>query len=95
MQTQPGAKKAKKAKKIRPPVPRVALDMDECGDALGNLSTPSVYSLVEQGHLKTFVVGRRRLATVEALQACAQKLEELEPPLPSKSGLNNRDQPAG
>ena len=86
------AKKA--ARRRRPDIQQVAYDMRDSGEVLGGLSTPSVYWLVEQGHLKTFVVGRRRLATVEALEACAQKLQMLEPPLPSEAP-NNRYRPAG
>jgi len=81
---------AKKAQ--RRDVPRVALDMDEIGASLG-VSTPSIYLLAERGLLRTFVIGRRRLATIEAVQACARALEAQGAPAPSQSGANNR--PAG
>jgi len=74
-------------------VPRFALDMDEVGTSIG-ISTPKVYGLVEEGLLKTFLIGRRRLATPDAVSACLRELEQREPPLPSRSGMNNRNRPA-
>jgi hypothetical protein len=70
-------------------VPRVALDMDEVGQSFG-ISTPKVYGLVEAGDLRTFLLGRRRLATIDAVRDCARTLEQREGPLPSASGLNNQ-----
>lgn len=75
------------------PVPRAALDMDEVGISIG-ISTPKVYGLVEEGLLKTFLIGRRRFATPDAVSACLRELEQREPPLPSRSGMNNRNRPA-
>jgi hypothetical protein len=74
----------------RASVPRVALDMDEIGASLA-LSTPGVYGLVEAGLLRTFVVGRRRLASIEAIAECVRTLEAQAAPLPSQT---NRARPA-
>jgi len=81
----------------RASVPRVALDMDEIGASMA-LSTPGVYGLVEQGLLKTFVVGWRRLASVEAIAECVRLLESHAAPIPSQTPHRTRpapDQPAG
>jgi hypothetical protein len=63
--------------------------MDETAASIG-ISTPGVYGLVEQGKLETFVVGRRRLARIEAIARCVQTLEKEAPPIPSRTGANNR-----
>jgi excisionase family DNA binding protein len=41
-------------------MPRVALSIQEFGDALG-ISRPSVYKLIERGEVRTVMVGGRRL----------------------------------
>ena len=76
-------------KERRAPVPRFAVDMSDAGDALG-VSTPGAYSLVEQGLLRSFVIGRRRLVSLEALAECVRQLEAQGAPLPSASDANNR-----
>lgn len=70
------------------PVQRVALTMDEAAAAL-RLSVPSVYWLVNRGFLRTYTFGRRRLVSLEALEACVRGLEERGGTLPCDSGANN------
>lgn len=63
-------------------IPRVALSMDEAARSFG-VSKPAVYQLAEAGVLKTFVIGKRRLVSVEALAEAVRTLESGATPAPS------------
>lgn len=67
----------------------VALTMDQVAAAL-NVSVPTAYQLTNEGLLRTFTIGRRRFASLEAIQACVGALEERGGALPAESGANNR-----
>src|ERR1700722_8751773 len=87
-----GAKRAAQP----PPEPtnrrRTAFTMEQVADEL-SCSVSTVYRLVADGHLTTFLIGRKRYSSPRALDECVEKLEQLEAPLPSESGLNNRTGP--
>jgi excisionase family DNA binding protein len=71
---------------------RAALTIDDVAAAL-SCSVPTVYRLVSDGHLKTFLIGRKRYASPRALDACVEGLEKLGAVLPAESGGNNRTGP--
>ena len=70
-------------------VPRLALDMDEAGEAMGGFSRPLTYDLVNEGKLRTFLIGRRRFASIEAIEECIRILEAQVADLPNVSGHNH------
>ena len=70
-------------------IPALALSMDETAQAL-NVSKPVIYQLVERGVLRTFVVGKRRLATPEAIGAAIRSLEADAAPMPATTPHNRR-----
>jgi excisionase family DNA binding protein len=71
---------------------RAALTIDQVSAAL-SCSVPTVYRLISDGHLTTFLIGRKRYASPRALHACVERLEQLGSVLPSQSGGNNRTGP--
>jgi excisionase family DNA binding protein len=71
---------------------RTAFTMEQAAEEL-SCSVSTVYRLVADGHLATFLIGRKRYASPRALDVCVEKLEQLDAPLPSESGLNNRTGP--
>jgi excisionase family DNA binding protein len=73
-------------------VQRAALTMEQIAEAL-SCSKPTVYRLVSDGHLATFLIGRKRYASPKAVHACVERLEKLGAVLPSESGGNNRTGP--
>ena len=81
--------KAEQPKSPRPArqVPIFALSMDETAAALG-VSKPIAYALVERGVLRTFVIGKRRLATPRALAAAVEALEAEQAPMPADTRSN-------
>ena len=70
-------------------IPTLALSMDETAQAL-NVSKPVIYQLVERGVLRTFVIGKRRLATPEAIGTAIRALEETAAPMPAATPHNRR-----
>lgn len=74
-----------------PPLPRLTLDMRDACTAL-NVSKPSLYALINEGRLKTFLVGKRRLTTPALLEQCVAALAANDAPLPSAQS-NNRHRP--
>ena len=66
----------------------VALTMDQVAAAL-NVSVPTAYRLVNEGLLRTFTVGRKRFASVQAAQECVQTLEQRGAVLPVDSNANH------
>jgi excisionase family DNA binding protein len=87
------ASKTERRKEQQPEQPRpAALTMDDVAAAL-RCSVPTVYRLVSDGHLKTFLIGRKRYASPRALEACVEGLEKLGSVLPAQSGGNNRTGP--
>ena len=77
------------------PEPRVllaALTMDETAASL-SCSVPTAYRLVSEGHLKTFLIGRKRYASPRALNECVERMEKLGVVLPAQSVGNNRTGP--
>ncbi len=75
-----------------PPLPCLMLDMRDACTAL-RISKPSLYALINEGKLKTFMVGQRRLTTPALLEQCVAALAGNEAPLPSQQP-NNRYRPA-
>jgi excisionase family DNA binding protein len=47
--------------------------MDYACERIG-VSEPTLYKLIRSGHLRTFTVGRRRLTTDTAIDACLERL---------------------
>lgn len=76
----------------RPAIQPVALSMDDAARALG-ITKPVTYDLIEQGLLRTFLLGRRRLTTPDALRDCVSELERRDSTPPSEAP-NNRHRPA-
>lgn len=54
---------------------KMALTVKEQRAALGGISAPTYYRLIQSGHLRTFLIGKRRYATPEAIRECIAKLE--------------------
>ena len=89
--------KSSGAKRAAPPAPQpskrhAALTMEQVAESL-SCSVSTVYRLVADEHLATFLIGRKRYASPRALDECVEQLEQLHAPLPSESGLNNRTGP--
>lgn len=70
-------------------VPIFALSMDDIATSMG-VSKPITYGLVERGMLRTFVIGKRRLATPRAVAECVEALEAAGAPLPNETPHNRR-----
>jgi hypothetical protein len=70
-------------------IPALALSMDDIGRAMG-VSKPIVYQLIESGVLRTFVIGKRRLATPEAIGEALRTLEASAAPMPAATPHNRR-----
>lgn len=51
------------------------LSMQEIAEATGE-TAPSIYAAINAGHLRTFLVGRRRFAKPSAVQAWMDYLEK-------------------
>jgi excisionase family DNA binding protein len=90
MAPNPKSSSAKRA--AQPDEGPAALTIDQVAAAL-SCSVPTVYRLVSDGHLTTFLIGRKRYASPRALHACVERLEQLGAVLPSQSGGNNRTGP--
>lgn len=69
---------------MRPPrqIPTFAFSMDEVAQSIG-VSKPMVYALIEGGLLRTFLIGKRRLATPEAITHAVRELERRDGHLPA------------
>jgi excisionase family DNA binding protein len=79
---------APEAAPLKPALPKHAYSMDEAAEVIG-VSPPTVYDLINEGFLKTFLIGRRRLARPRAIEACMELLEQRGAVLPWQSGGNN------
>lgn len=53
---------------------KFAYDIREVGDLL-SVSRTRVFKLINQGHLKTFKDGRRRLVTHKDLEKCVEAMQ--------------------
>ena len=92
MAPNPKSSSAKRAAPAQPDEGHAALTIDQVAASL-SVSVPTVYRLVSKGHLKTFLIGRKRYASPRALDACVDELEKLGAVLPSQSGGNNGNVP--
>lgn len=57
-----------------PTIERLKLSLRQIEDVTGE-SQPTIYSAINHGHLKTFLVGRRRFARPEDVRAWVDYLE--------------------
>ena len=78
---------AKKPNAPRPFIEKRTFALSEVCTALG-LSRPTVYGLINNGKLKSAVVGRRRLVTRTALDAYLRALDAQDAPSPAVTGCN-------
>ena len=71
-----GPAKGARMSELRPveTVPRLALSPKEAAEAIG-VGRTMVYDLLASGRLRSLRVGRRRIVTLEALQAFIDGLE--------------------
>lgn len=74
MPYQKGVTETEPRQRATPTMPVIALSMADAARAIG-VSKPTLYLLDAEGKLKTFVVGRRRLVSPEALRDCVRLLE--------------------
>lgn len=74
-----------------PPLPCLMLDMRDACSVL-RVSKPSLYTLINEGRLQTFLVGGRRYTTPAYLEECVAALSANTAPLPSQQP-NNRHRP--
>ena len=73
--------------------PCIAYSIDDV-IRLAGLSRQTVYNEINQGRLKTFTVGRRRLISPDALTDWIARLEQDAPP-PSETGYYPKKKPSG
>lgn len=83
----------KESKEPEPSALRAALTIDDAAVSL-SCSVPTVYRLIGDGHLTSFLIGRKRYVSPWALKECVERLEKLGAVLPDQSGGNNRPGPA-
>ena len=88
----PNPKRAAPAEPQPPNRRRTAFTMEQVADEL-SCSVSTVYRLVADGYLATFLIGRKRYSLPRHLDECLEQLAKLPTPLPSESGLNNRTGP--
>ena len=55
---------------------KMALTVKEQRAALGGISAPTYDRLIQSEPLRTFLIGKRRYATPQAIRECIAKLEE-------------------
>jgi len=68
---------------------QITVSLKDTAKALG-ISRPTVYKLIHEGKLATFMIGSRRLTTPQAIRNCIQSCEQKEI---DKSTLNIRELP--
>lgn len=83
--------KSEQPKSLRPArqVPIFALSMDDTAAAL-HVSKPIVYSLIERGVLRTFLIGKRRLTTPEWIGEAVSALAAEQAPSPAEAAALRR-----
>jgi hypothetical protein len=71
-----------------------AFGVEQARKRLGDISSATIYELINSGELKTFTLGRRRLVSAGAIQDLIRRKEAAHQPTNSDAGMGKSVPPA-